>query len=492
LRELTEQALLQQVAPAGALVNGQGDILYLHCRAGMYLELAPGEAGVNNILKMAREGLRRELNTALHKAVGTKALVRHPGLRVKANGDFTTVNLTIRPVPAGLSSMPEAPLYLVLLEEAQPFEPEPAQQAASQVLPGADAPGTTDAEEFDRLAADARIAALKQELRTKEEYLQASNEEMETSNEELKSSNEEMQSVNEELQSTNEELETSREELQSVNEELSTVNNELQTKVADLSRANNDMSNLLAGSGIGTVFVDHQLRILRFTPAASKIINLILSDVGRPLGHIVHNLAGYDRLVADVQAVLDTLVSKETEVQTTEGKWYTLRILPYRTLYNVIEGAVITFVDITEIERTREALRKANDLLRLAVVVRDARDAITVQDLDGRILAWNPGAARMYGWSEAEALVMNVRDRIPKELLEEELAKVHNLAQADIIEPYRTQRIAKDGAVVKVWMTSTALVNEAGRMYAIATTERLKESKMERQRDPMRETRNEQ
>ena len=271
---------------------------------------------------------------------------------------------------------------------------------------------------------DARIAALKQELRAKEEYLQTTNEELETSNEELKSSNEEMQSVNEELQSTNEELETSKEELQSVNEELATVNAELQTKVADLSRANNDMNNLLAGTGIGTVFVDHQLRILRFTPAATQIINLILSDVGRPVGHIVSNLVGYDRLVADVQAVLDTLVPKEVEVQTKAGAWYLLRIRPYRTLDNVIEGAVITFIDITEMKKAQEALRESEALRRLAVVVRDAHDAITVQDLEGRILAWNPGAERMYGWSEAEALAMNIRDLIPESQREEALAVV--------------------------------------------------------------------
>ena len=372
---------------------------------------------------------------------------------------------------AGPAATPEAPLYLVILEEAPPFDPEQAQQAALHAIAGADGPDTD---------ADARIAALKQELRAKEEYLQTANEELETSNEELKSSNEEMQSVNEELQSTNEELETSKEELQSVNEELATVNAELQTKVADLSRANNDMNNLLAGTGIATVFVDHQLRILRFTPAATRIINLILSDVGRPVGHIVSNLVGYDRLVADMQAVLDTLIPKEVEVQTTEGKWYTMRIQPYRTLDNVIEGAVITFVDITEMKQAQEALRKANDLLRLAVVVRDAHDAITVQDLDGRILAWNPGAVRMYGWSEAEALAMNVRDRIPEGLREEALAKVHQLSRAEILEPYRTQRITKDGAVVEVWMTSTALVNEAGQMYAIATTERAKGLKIDR------------
>ncbi|MGS0757733.1 PAS domain-containing protein, partial [Roseateles sp. GG27B] len=177
------------------------------------------------------------------------------------------------------------------------------------------------------------------------------------------------------------------------------------------------MNNLLAGTGIGTVFVNHQLRILRFTPAASTIINLILSDVGRPVGHIVSNLVGYDSLVADVQYVLDTLAPKAVDVQTKDDKWYTMRIQPYRTLENVIEGAVISFVDVTELKLTTAALtQSAKELARMAVVVRDAFDAITVQDLAGQILAWNPAATRMYGWSEAEALQMNVRDRIPEGL----------------------------------------------------------------------------
>jgi two-component system CheB/CheR fusion protein len=473
LRELTEQTLLQQVAPAGALVNKQGDILYLHGRTGLYLEPAPGEAGIYNIIKMAREGLRQDLTTALHKAARAREIVRCPGLRVKTNGEFTTVNMTVRPVAPGSTVSLDAPLYLVTLEESHPVGPEQAHQAAVlQLIAAAD---DTDAstEISAGTDADVQITALKQELRAKDEYLQTSNEELETSNEELKSSNEEMQSVNEELQSTNEELETSKEELQSVNEELATVNNELQTKVADLSQANNDMNNLLAGTGIGTVFVDHYQRILRFTPAASVIINLILSDVGRPLGHIVSNLVGYDRMVADIQAVLNTLIPKEVEVQTPAGEYYVMRIHPYRTLDNVIEGAVISFVDITEMKQAKELLQKANELHRLAVVVRDARDAITVQDLDGSIIAWNPGAERMYGWSEVEALVMNVRDLVPEGLREEALAKVLHLGQAEILEPYRTQRITKSGSVVDVWMTSTALVNEAGRMYAIATTERV-------------------
>ena len=290
---------------------------------------------------LLRDGLRLELSMALHKAAGTKETVRCLGLRVKTNGHFTTVNLTVRPLDTVLPAAHDAPLYLIILEEApEPVSPEDA--TAKRKKP-------SDAEK--------RIADLSEELRAKDEYLSA-NEELETSNEELKSSNEEMQSVNEELQSTNEELETSKEELQSLNEELATVNAELQTKVADLSRANNDMNTLLAGTGIATIFMDHQLRILRFTPTATQIINLIHSDVGRPVGHILSNLIGYTSLVADAQSVLDTLVAKEVEVKTTEGKWYTMRILPYRTLENVIEGAVINFVDITALKKMQELLEE--------------------------------------------------------------------------------------------------------------------------------------
>jgi two-component system CheB/CheR fusion protein len=281
-----------------------------------------------------------------------------------------------------------------------------------------------------------------------------------------------MQSVNEELQSTNEELETSKEELQSVNEELATVNAELQNKVADLSRSNNDMNNLLAGTGIGTIFVDHQLRIQRFTPAVTQVINLILSDVGRPVGHIVSNLVGYDHLVADVRSVLDSLTPKEVEVETQMGAWYLLRIRPYRTQENVIEGAVITFTEITEMKKAKAALLETEALRRLAVVLRDAHDAITVQGLDGRILAWNPGAERMYGWSEAEALAMNIRDLIPEDGREGALSVLRQLSQAEVMQPYSTRRIAKDGQIVEIWLTATALVNNSGSVYAIATTER--------------------
>jgi two-component system CheB/CheR fusion protein len=258
--------------------------------------------------------------------------------------------------------------------------------------------------------------------------------------------------------------------LQSVNEQLATVNAELQTKVADLSRSNNDMNNLLAGTGIGTIFVDEQLHIRNFTPAVTQAINLIPTDVGRPVGHIVSNLVGYDRLVADLQSVLETLLPKEIEVQTKAGEWYLLRMRPYRTLENAIEGAVITFTEVTEMKKAQAAQRDSEALRRLAAVVNDASEAIMVLDFEGRILAWNPAAQKMYGWSEAEALAMNIRDLVPKK--EWESSAVQRQSRGEVLERHRMRRIAKDGRIVEVMQTSTALVNAAGKAYAIATTEK--------------------
>lgn len=484
LRELTEQMILKEVALAAALVNDQGDILYLHGRSGTFLELAPGETTINNILKMAREGLRFDLAAALHKAATTRTEVRCSKLQVRTNDYFTETNLIVCPVVAGVQAEPARAgdgLYVVILQASARRDTSnrhispPGVGTAQE--PGAEADETGEDRPFDRHAANAKIAALNDELRSNREHLQAVNAELEASNEKLKSSNEEMQSVNEELQSTNEELETSKEEMQSMNEELTTINVELQAKVIDLSQANNDMANLLAGTGIGTVFVDLNLRILRFTPAASSIINLIPRDVGRPLAHIVSNLSGYNDLVADAQRVLDTLTPKEVEVQTAAGLWYTMRILPYRTVDNVIEGAVVTFVDITEVVAVRQALVESNALLRLAVVVRDAYDAITVQDLAGRTLAWNPGATKLYGWTEAEALALNVSERTPRRLHGKSIVRNSQREYAETLEPCLTYRLTKAGAEVEVWLTSTPLINDAGCVYAIATTERLREQK---------------
>jgi two-component system CheB/CheR fusion protein len=228
------------------------------------------------------------------------------------------------------------------------------------------------------------------------------------------------------------------------------------------------MNNLLAGTGIGTVFVDLELCIRRFTPAITQFINLIQTDVGRPLAHTVSNLVSYDRLVADVQGVLHTLVPTKLEVQTRAGAWYLLNIRPYRTSENVVEGAVITFTEVTALKAAQAALVMRS----LAGALRDARDAITIQDLEGRILAWNPGAVRMYGWSEAEALAMNVRDLIPEAEREHALTLVRQLSRSEHLEPYRTVRLGRNGKPVAVTLTVTALVNAAGAVYALATTER--------------------
>jgi two-component system CheB/CheR fusion protein len=458
LRHLTEQTLLQQTNLSSALINEKGDILYLHGRTGKYLELPSGEFD-RNILKMARVGLKHTLTTAIHKVVRTNETIQYQGLQVKTNGDFTTVNLSISPVETDIGEFSGKHLYLVILEEVPQTIQKPDFQNTGVTTVG-----------------DVHIEGLKAELRAKEEYLQAANEELETSNESLRALNEEMQSVNEELQSTNEELETSKEELQSVNEELTTVNSELQIKLIDLSQVNNDMNNLLAGTNIATVFVDYDLNILRFTPATTQIINLIATDVGRSVGHVVTNLVNYDSLSKDVKEVLDTLKSKEIEVQTKEGRWYTLRINPYRTLENVIEGAVIIFIDIDQLVTTRETLYKVYERERLAVVVGDSRDAITVHDLKGQILAWNSSAERLYGWNETEALEMNVSSRIPEELKMKESEVLKSLSLSETLEPYKTKRIRKDGSVVEIWMIATALVDEKGKMYGIATTERITEA----------------
>ncbi|WP_342765650.1 PAS domain-containing protein [Methanolobus chelungpuianus] len=446
LRELTEKKLLQDYAPAGVLVNEHGDILYLYGRTGLYLEMPSGEPDYN-VLKMARDGLRHTLTAVLSMAVVNKEHVTRPGIRVKSNGSFTTLDLTVRPLEESLDQN----LFLITFDT--PSSPIPVPQSRESPTDEKELSENQDVEKET-------IASLKEELKTMEEYLKASNEELQVSNEELKSSNEEMQSMNEELQSTNEELETSREELQSVNEELSTVNSELETKVAELSEANEDMNNLLASTGVGIVFVDNQLHIQRFTPAATKIMNLIPTDVGRPIEHIVTNVLNYDNFITDIKTVLEDLAPVETEVRTREGEWYILRMRPYRTLKNTIEGVVVTFLKQTE------ALR------RLALVVHDSGDAITLLDMDGNIRAWNPMAMKMYGWSETEAMSMNISRLVPEDLKQESVDLLKKLSRTETLKPHRTRRLTKDGRIIDVCLTATPLLDEKGEVYSIMTTER--------------------
>jgi chemotaxis protein methyltransferase CheR/two-component system CheB/CheR fusion protein len=330
LQSQIEQLLLHYYSPSAVLVNADGDILYIHGRTGKYLEPATGKANLN-IHAMAREGLRHELASALSKAQRQSEAIQLKGLMVGTNGGTQTINLTVQALtkPDLLGGK-----LIVLFTD---IETPPVKKRSHK---------SPSAEQLLSLA----------ELQQARDELQILREEKQSSQEELKSANEELQSTNEELQSTNEELTTSKEEMQSLNEELQTVNVELQAKVTDLSWVNNDMKNLLNSMEIATVFLDNTLNIRRFTPYATHLFKLITGDVGRPLSDITTDL-DYPQLQHDMHEVLRTLVFTENQIKTLDGRWFKVRIMPYRTQDNVIDGLVITFFDISETKKLEAQLR---------------------------------------------------------------------------------------------------------------------------------------
>jgi chemotaxis methyl-accepting protein methylase len=333
LGQLTDQLIQQSFAPAAVLVNGEGDILYISGRTGKYLEPAAGKTNIN-LHAMAREGLREGLTGVIRKALKEpQQAILINGLKVGTNGGTQIVNLVVQAI-----DKPE-PLRGRVLIVFKDVPTPPARRKPSKSI-------ATDTHN-----------ALVQELQQTREALQVTHEEMQTTVEELKSSNEELQSTNEELQSTNEELTTSKEELQSLNEELQTVNAELQSKVDDLTWVQNDLANLLNSTEIATIFLDNEMQLRRFTTYATKLFKLIPGDVGRPLSHVVTDL-DYPQLKDDALEVQRTLAFQEKEATTHDGRWYRVRIMPYRTQANVIDGVVITFTDITEIKQLEAELRK--------------------------------------------------------------------------------------------------------------------------------------
>ena len=333
LQALTEQLLLQRYVPGAVLTNDKGDILFISGRTGRYLEPAAGKANWN-IYAMAREGLRYEIGAAFSKAIRDKHTITQAGVQVQTDGGVRTVDIVIEPIlePAGLRGT----VMVVFLERAAVTPSDKPRRSVVQ-------PTT--------------ISQREQELRQALDELQTTREQMQTSQEELRSANEELQSANEELQSTNEELTTSKEEMQSLNEELQTLNHELQSKVDELSRANSDMRNLLDSTDIATLFLDDALNVRRFTPQMPKVIKLIPGDVGRPITDLASDLI-YPELGDDAREVLRTLVFKEKSIATTDGRWFTVRIMPYRTLDNRIDGVVITLVDITAAKKLEAVLRE--------------------------------------------------------------------------------------------------------------------------------------
>jgi two-component system CheB/CheR fusion protein len=331
LQSQVEQLLLEKHTPAAALLNVHGDILYIHGRTGAYLEPAAGKANWN-IHAMARDSLRHELADLLKRAAqgGGAVVVRGLILRDEAGKPSQAVDLSAEAMPE--SGPLSGAVMLTFAAVPLPAEKKRARSSNPQVL------------ELEQQLAQARLE------------IQAVRDEMQASREELKSANEELQSTNEELQSTNEELTTSKEEMQSLNEELYTVNAELQSKVDDLSLVNGDMKNLLNSTDVATIFLDSELRIRRFTDKAKQIYKLLPGDVHRPLSDITNDL-DYPELEQDAQEVLRTLVFSERQIPTRNARWFTVRIMPYRTVENVIDGVVVTFINITESKQLEARLR---------------------------------------------------------------------------------------------------------------------------------------
>lgn len=343
-----ERVLLASYAPPAVVVNADGDIMFVSGRTGKYLELAPGMAGVN-VLEMIRKDLRPHLHAVLHEAKSGREERTYRGLSLAQDGGAQRLDVSVRPLH---ELRPGADLYAIVFREVGPALTR--EQA--------------EAEGFALREDGALAEALERELRTTKEQLQTTVEELEVSNEEMKSTNEELLSTNEELQSANEELQTSKEELQAINEELQTVNAELTRKVDDLDKANNDLHNLFASARIPTVFLDRDLKIKKFSPDATEVFRLIDSDVGRPVTDISPAFADPD-LLGDIREVLRTTSPSERQVRRLDSDvWYLRRIQPYRSLEEVVEGVVISFVDIT-------ALKSVQDrVLHLAAEQRQARE----------------------------------------------------------------------------------------------------------------------
>lgn len=371
-------SLLEEYAPPSILVNEEYDIVHLSERAGRYLQIASG-VPTHNILLLIRPELRLELRALLYQAVQRQTPVAAQALKVSVDDQTETITIHVRPVPH--PGHVGNGFVLVLFE-----------RIANDVQP-----------EQKVFRPDEPIARhLEGELIRLKSQLRASNEQHELHAEELKASNEELQAMNEELRSAAEELETSKEELQSINEELRTVNQELKLKVQETTITSNNLQNLINSVDIGTIFLDRSFRVAFFTPSARDLFNLLPADFGRPLSDITTKLE-YDQLIADVEAVMQRLRPVEREIVTKDQRVFLMRVLPYRTAEDKINGVVITFINISNIKKAEAALQASEERWRL--LVESAKDyAIFTVDTNQKISSWNTGAEKMLGYTEGEAI----------------------------------------------------------------------------------------
>jgi len=414
-----DRMLLGRFAPATVLVNERMEIVQFRGHTGAYLEPAPGSASLN-LLKMAREGLLMELRTAIHKAQKQGMPIRREELRIQSNGAARSVSIEVLPIKS--PGMRERH-FLVLFQDKDQPAPTP------EVITRARAPR---AEKLEKTA-----VRLEQELTATKDYMQSVVEELEDANEELKAANEEIQSSNEELQSTNEELETAKEELQSTNEELTTVNEELQNRNTDLGHLNNDLVNLLVSVNLPILMLGPDLRVRRITPAAEKVLQVRHADLGRLVTdlRLPIDMAKLEQMITES---IDTLSVRSSEVQTPDGHWYLLRVRPYRTTENKIDGAVIKLLDIDPLKRSLQEAEAARDFAN--AIVGTIREPLVVLNQHLRVQAANRAFHQVFQLTREETdgkFIYNIGDKqwnIPalRELLEDILPQNSHLTDFEV------------------------------------------------------------
>jgi PAS domain S-box-containing protein len=414
--------LVERLAPPSILVNESYMVLHVSEHAGRFLQVRGGEASLN-LLKMIRPELKLELQSALLEAQH-KGVSEARDVHFRDNGNETLLNLTIHFVRA---SETEQAFYLVIFHEShRAFTPLTNVQ---------------DLTSGSQEAMEGVVRHLEEDLSRTRDRLQSTIEQHETSIEELRASNEELQAMNEELHSASEELQTSKEELQSVNEELTTVNHELKDRVDELSRANADLQNLMASTDIGTLFLDRSLHVKRYTAPLRELFNIIPSDIGRPLGHVTHKLT-YNRLAEDAALVLETLQTLESEVATVEGNHYLMRLSPYRTLDDRIDGVVVSFVDISERKKNERQLQESEE--RFRTLGENLPLIVSLAAPDGRIEYINSGWTTFSGRSSDDFIEGDWLDAVHPDDREHMLSDWQNALAAGEPYQYEFRAVSKD------------------------------------------------